>query len=70
MNFTKQQRSINNAQLSLNAKKAIINNFFGIGGSVITGAAAIGTAARTGGMSIGIGLGLAGASGKSEAKRS
>ena len=63
LNFTKQQSSINNAQTSLNAKKANTNNFFGIAGSVITGAAAIGTAALTGGMSIGIGLGLAGASG-------
>ena len=63
LNFTKQQSSINNAQTSLNAKKANTNNFFGIAGSVITGAAAIGTAVATGGMSIGIGLGLAGASG-------
>ena len=63
LNFTKQQSSINNAQTSLNAKKANTNNFFGIAGAVITGAAAIGTAALTGGMSIGIGLGLAGASG-------
>ena len=63
LNFTKQQSSINNSQTSLNAKKANTNNFFGIAGSVITGAAAIGTAALTGGMSIGIGLGLAGASG-------
>ena len=63
LNFTKQQSSINNSQTSLNAKKANTNNFFGIAGAVITGAAAIGTAALTGGMSIGIGLGLAGASG-------
>ena len=63
LNFTKQQSSINNSQTSLNAKKANTNNFFGIAGSVITGAAAIGTAVATGGMSIGIGLGLAGASG-------
>lgn len=62
LNFAKQQSSINNAQTSLNAKKANNNNLFGIAGSVIAGAAAIGTAAVTGGMSIGIGLGLAGAS--------
>lgn len=61
LNFTKQQSSINNAQTSLNAKKANNNNFFGIAGSVITGVAAAGAAVATGGMSIGIGLGLAGA---------
>jgi hypothetical protein len=62
LNFTKQQSSINNAQTSLNAKKANSNNFFGIAGSVITGAAAIGTAIATGGMSLGMSLGLVGAS--------